>query len=104
MGAWNGLGLDITGFVPQLEIVFDRGSGYRKKLDHLCTGHPLVNRVQNTMPYILRVCSHARVLPHGSVFMKTAVEPLCGGGDLLKPLGSIASYLADRLFNLSNDI
>ena len=28
---------------------------------------------------------------------------LCGGGDLLKALGSVASYLADRLFNLSND-
>jgi hypothetical protein len=25
------------------------------------------------------------------------------GGDLLKALGSVASYLADRLFNLSND-
>ncbi|MFL5659646.1 MAG: hypothetical protein ACJ8CB_36380 [Ktedonobacteraceae bacterium] len=28
---------------------------------------------------------------------------LCGGGDLLKALGSVASSLADRLFNLSND-
>lgn len=28
---------------------------------------------------------------------------LCGRGDLLKALGSVASYLADRLFNLSND-
>jgi hypothetical protein len=28
---------------------------------------------------------------------------LCGGGNLLKALGSVASYLADRLFNLSND-
>ncbi len=29
---------------------------------------------------------------------------LCGRGDLLKALGSVASYLADRLFNLSNDM
>ena len=29
---------------------------------------------------------------------------LCGRGDLLKAPGSVASYLADRLFNLSNDI
>src|SRR5438045_9507330 len=28
---------------------------------------------------------------------------LCGGGDLLKAPGSVASYLADRLLNLSND-
>ena len=28
---------------------------------------------------------------------------LCGGDYLLKALGSVASYLADRLFNLSND-
>src|SRR5947209_3216599 len=28
---------------------------------------------------------------------------LCGGGDLLKAPGSEASYLADRLLNLSND-
>jgi hypothetical protein len=28
---------------------------------------------------------------------------LCGGGYLLKALGSVASYLADLLFNLSND-
>jgi hypothetical protein len=28
---------------------------------------------------------------------------LCGGGDLLKAPSSVASYLADRLFNLSND-
>ena len=28
---------------------------------------------------------------------------LCGGSDLLKALGSEASYLADRLLNLSND-
>ncbi len=28
---------------------------------------------------------------------------LCGGGYLLKALGSVASFLADRLFNLSND-
>jgi hypothetical protein len=28
---------------------------------------------------------------------------LCGGGDLLKALGSVAFYLADRLNNLSND-
>ena len=28
---------------------------------------------------------------------------LCGRGDLLKAQGSVASYLADRLFNLSND-
>src|SRR2546429_8320305 len=27
---------------------------------------------------------------------------LCGGGDLLKALGSVASYLADRLLNLSH--
>ena len=29
---------------------------------------------------------------------------LCGGGDLLKALGIVASYLAERSFNLSNDI
>ena len=29
---------------------------------------------------------------------------LCGRGDLLKAPGSVAHYLADRLFNLSNDI
>jgi hypothetical protein len=28
---------------------------------------------------------------------------LCGRGDLLKAPGSVASYLADRLCNLSND-
>src|SRR5438270_11214771 len=28
---------------------------------------------------------------------------LCGRGDLLKAPGSVTSYLADRLFNLSND-
>jgi len=28
---------------------------------------------------------------------------LCGGGYLLKAPGSVASYLADGLFNLSND-
>jgi hypothetical protein len=28
---------------------------------------------------------------------------LCGGGDLLKALESVASYLADRLLNMSND-
>jgi hypothetical protein len=28
---------------------------------------------------------------------------LCGGGDLLNALGSVASYLADSLCNLSND-
>jgi hypothetical protein len=28
---------------------------------------------------------------------------LCGGGDLLKAQGLVASYLADRLCNLSND-
>jgi hypothetical protein len=28
---------------------------------------------------------------------------LCGGGNLLKAPGSVASYLANRLFNLSND-
>jgi len=35
--------------------------------------HSLVNRVQNTGPRVLRACEHALILPHGSVFMKTAV-------------------------------
>jgi hypothetical protein len=33
----------------------------------------------------------------------TTHASLCGGGDLLKAQGLVASYLASRLFNLSND-
>ncbi len=55
--------------------------------------------VKNRMPLIVMIyrCDE-RKMSYSQCHAR-----LCGGGNLLKALGSVAFYLADALFNLSND-